>query len=178
MNLDFSTKRLTGAALFWMLTEKKCKLVTVERGLHWGNPDALGVMDDRRLVEVEVKISMADFRRNGKKDCVRHLMKSIDPPSLPSLYYFLVPPALVEAVRLELPPYAGLLTVDANGGMYTNYALVVQSVVPCKRMERRRLNTMQMVEMARNQSRAFVSEYLANARWAEVATSAPAKEEE
>lgn len=173
------TRELTGAALFWLLTEKRCLLLTVERGFHWGNPDALGVLPDRRLVEVEIKISMSDFRANHKKPHMQGLALGVDSPGLPSIYYFLVPEALVSKVEPELPVYAGLLTARTQS--WSNGALVLSVVKQSPRMARRRLTVSQCIQMAKNQSRAFVSEFLKvgqDINWREAQSPPPELEKE
>lgn len=163
----YTTERLTASALFWLLTDGKCKLVTVERGLAWGNPDALGVTEDRTLSEIEVKVSMSDFRANNDKSYIRDLTHRISDPSistLPSRYYFLVPPCLAEKVQAELPAFAGLLTVDVTKQgapfTFTNGALCLRSVVKAPRMPRKKLNLRQCVSLAKHQSMAFAVEML------------------
>ena len=153
-------RELTGAALFWLLTEQRCTLVTVERGFGWGNPDALGMLPDRRLVEVDVKTSMRDFRANAHKNHVQsYNIPGLDSPGIPSKYYFLVPPEISQRVISELPEYAGLLTIDGDKS-WGNGARLILVIKQAPRMPRRRLTVNQAITMAKNQSRAFVSEYL------------------
>jgi len=168
----FSTNSLTASALFWLLTERKCKLITVERGLAWGNPDALGVAPDRTLCEVEVKVSLSDFRANAGKGYIRYLSAMKDDGArsdLPACYYFLVPPSLVEKVKPELPSFAGLLTVKMEPHtntprFWTNDALCLASIVKAPRMPRKKLTLEQCTRLAKHQSMALVVEYLRNNR--------------
>lgn len=159
---ELTTRELTSAALFWLLTEKRCSLVTVERGFHWGNPDALGVLPDRRLVEIEVKRTMSDFRANNKKTHLQGFKSGTTSPGLPSIYYFLVPPQLVEKVLPELPDYAGLLGCSLS--TWPNGARVLNVIKQAPRMQRHRLTIQQCIMMSKFVSRAFASEYATSVR--------------
>lgn len=164
-----NTQFLTASALFYLVTDRKCKLVTVERGLHWGNPDALGLTIDRYLVEIEVKTSLKDFLQNRKKSYIQYLEKGLgeDMPGLPAYYYFLVPPFLIEKIQPILPKYAGLLSVQLNEKgeplKFSNGAFDIRSIVKAPRMKRQRLSAAQCIRLAKYQSMAFTVEMLRNA---------------
>lgn len=160
------TEILTASALFWLLTTGKCKLVTVERGISWGNPDALGVNEERRLTEIEVKVSYSDFKANASKGYIQYLNKiDCDRSDMPSLYYFLAPPKLAEHIKDEIPHYAGLMTVNMgksgdNPSMWTNGAYDLVIVKRAPRMKRKRLSLQQIVRVAKHQGMAFTVEKL------------------
>lgn len=100
---------LENKALHWLAYEKKCNFVTMERSPRHliGQPDVLGVSMGRKLIEIEIKRSMSDFRCNAKKHHIRNRDHYIS--KSPSQIYFLVPEKLTEKARLELPPWAGLM---------------------------------------------------------------------
>lgn len=101
------TEHLTNDAFRWLTLERNCITVLTERSPRWGHgqPDVLGVTKNRYLVEIEVKVSMADFRNNAKKaHVIRRNVKQ-----WPKHFWFLVPDAMVEKCLPELPEWAGLL---------------------------------------------------------------------
>lgn len=89
---------------------KKCYFVTRERTPVYGagTPDVLGVTAGRKLIEIEIKRSLSDFRANSGKFHIIHRNKFIE--SAPYQFYFLVPAMLVEKVKPELPEWAGLMS--------------------------------------------------------------------
>lgn len=95
-------------ALAWLKYRKRCPIVMLERGLsYWSRPDVLGITSARYLVEIEIKRSMSDFRANSNK---RHVVSRNETLSQwPKYYYFLVPSAMSEKVKAELPTWAGLM---------------------------------------------------------------------
>lgn len=100
------------ACLRWLRFENKCVIVLNERTPVYGhgNPDVLGVTEARFLKEIEVKRSMSDFRANALKFHVANREHCLD--RWPRQFYYAVPLKLAEKVKQELPPWAGLLTVD------------------------------------------------------------------
>lgn len=96
----------------WLRFEKRCLFVINERSPLYtgGNPDVLGVSRARESTEVEIKRSMADFRRNKEKNCIK--LRDTWISRWPKQFYFAVPENLSEKVLAELPEWAGLLSVD------------------------------------------------------------------
>ena len=98
----------------WLKWEKKCPLVLFEKTPRYGHgqPDILGINDRRFIFEIEIKRSVSDFRANAKKN---HILNRESSPELasrfPRQFWFLVPQAMVEKIRDEVPQWAGLLTV-------------------------------------------------------------------
>lgn len=105
-----TAEHLKAAALCWLRYTRKYPLIISERTL-WSDwiPDALGVTHDRHLVEVEVKISVSDFRADAHKK--RALLQAAGMWRGPVVArkYYLVAPQIAEAVRAELPVGCGLL---------------------------------------------------------------------
>ena len=73
----------------------------------------LGITKSRNRVEIEVKFSLQDFRRNSAKWIVANRKLQID--RWPWKHFFLVPPELVEPVTRECPEWAGILTCGLYG---------------------------------------------------------------
>lgn len=99
---------LKGMAASWLRYEKQCPLVMFERGLGTDKPDILALTKERLLIEIEIKISLSDFRRDqGKRKWIakRRGLES----HAPAFFYFLVPRDLAEKIRHALPDGAGLL---------------------------------------------------------------------
>lgn len=84
-------------------------LVAFERS-HWpiGRPDVIAVTKSRKVIEVECKITAADFRANKEKrtenfrrECGLYC---------PHQFYYMVPPTMVEVVKSEVEDGYGLMT--------------------------------------------------------------------
>jgi hypothetical protein len=104
--------RLLAAATGWLRYDRQCRFVIWERSPFNEpryRPDICAVTRQWRVIEVEIKISIADFRANSRK---RGLQWRHD---YPEQFYFAVPPELVERVKPELPDQCGLLTVGPDG---------------------------------------------------------------
>ena len=108
-----------------------------------GEPDVLGIMPNRKLIEVEIKRSLSDFRANANKWQIanRHLFL----PKAPYEFWFLVPVALVQKVKPELPLWAGLLS---DAGATDKYPVTVE-VKAMKNKDSLRLSTKECVALAR-----------------------------
>ena len=76
--------------------------------------DLLVLPSNKMLEEVEVKISLADFKADFINKKAKHvsLQKGRSPLSY---FWFAVPTELVETVKPLIPDYAGLLSVHVNG---------------------------------------------------------------
>lgn len=107
----------------WLKFEKRCPLVIHERSprpFNMGNPDVLGVTDNRYLLEIEIKRTVSDFRANAKKS---HIQRRTDPDenvrnkcleNAAKQFWFLVPTKIAEKIQAEVPEWAGLLVHDPN----------------------------------------------------------------
>lgn len=103
-------------AAYWRYT-RQCPLVALEANCRLqsfsdgGQADVLVVTKERYLMEVEVKISMEDLRRDHEKR--KHLSFRYGLPKYPTRhFYFAVPKELANRVILvcdQLYPYAGVL---------------------------------------------------------------------
>jgi hypothetical protein len=119
--------------------------------LDWGyaeQADVLVVTEDRHLSVVEVKTSISDFRKDGKKACHQHYKD--DTGVYPAAhFYFAVPKALANEIALlcdNLYPYAGVIgcnSLSENG---------IEFYRKPKRLRGKRLTLKQVVYMARSQT--------------------------
>lgn len=118
MNLELMAMR-------WLRWEKRCPIVLTERTpREWahGRPDILGITCSRYLVEVEIKRTLSDFRADGQKASRqrRHHFQKL----VPKFFYYLVPSNLVDRVRPELPPWAGLMRGPVDGEAQSIYVVL------------------------------------------------------
>ena len=110
---------LQASAIEYLRYEAACKLVCMERS-PWMNdpctPDIIGVDKHRNVLEIEIKVSWADFKRNRKKDSMfRRRFLGIGPAK----FHFMVPPELVERCRGALEEGEGLMSIDTTCNPYT-----------------------------------------------------------
>jgi hypothetical protein len=95
--------------LRWLRFERRCAMVMHERSPWWtgGVPDVIGVTQSAQVIEVEIKISMADFRKDADK--YRHRIGRY-----PWQFYYAVPEVLRDkaTAEMQLFPAAGLLSVS------------------------------------------------------------------
>lgn len=95
--------KLRAAAVMWLRYDRGCPVVAMERGLQCV-PDVMGVTANRFLIEIEIKRTMADFRRNAKKWVIQRRAKEVGKHYwIPKYFYFLVLPEMVAKVLAEIP---------------------------------------------------------------------------
>ena len=98
---------------------------TIARNTHAINgweADILIVQESGRVYEIEVKVSVADFRREfevrtkrAKHEALktgRHPERAYRDPITLSRFYFAMPRDIYERVKDEIPEYAGVITVE------------------------------------------------------------------
>jgi hypothetical protein len=142
---------LEAAAVEWLRYERQCLLVCLERSPVWGDyrPDIFGVCKRRQTIEIECKRSLADFRADGQKRITawrKQGMLNV------RQFYYIVPPAIADAVRPHLPEYAGLLTLGSPDASFTKLPRVeVERGAPVNGAARR-LNLLEMARMAKHQT--------------------------
>lgn len=147
---------LLASAAEYLRYDQGCYLVTWERG-PWEDfghrPDLLGVDKSRKVTEVEIKRSLADFRNDATKRIWAYRAKG---KAVPYKFYYLVPPELVERVFELLPEGSGLMTVTDGTSRGGNHELVV--VAPAKtNRQAKPLPLKMLVQMVRHQSGTLVS---------------------
>lgn len=105
-----TSKQMRAALACHLRYKMQCSLFAFERGLGAGNPDLIGVLPNRYLAEIEIKVTLADFKRDAAKAKWNSAYYK-----RPRLFYYAVPPELVKKVTPLLPKGAGLLTFHTNG---------------------------------------------------------------
>lgn len=99
-------------ALRWLLYEKRCEIALRERSpRQWqcGEPDVMGITKSRHMIEVEVKRSVSDFKRDFTKRSREDKYREFWRFKLPRNFYYLVPAHLVFKIEPMVPKWAGLL---------------------------------------------------------------------
>lgn len=113
----------------WLRYERRCVLVCWERtpfgGSHNYRPDICGVTWQLRVIEIELKQTVADFKANREKRGLQWRVWE------PQQFYFFVPPRLVELIEPLLAEADGLLTF----GEPDHWGPAVQ-IVRCAKMHR------------------------------------------
>jgi hypothetical protein len=106
------------AVVAYFRYKRQASLVCTERALRGvtvGVPDVLIALDNR-LIEVEVKVSMADFRQDAKKykwryyDSESELYSKRWRKKGPAQFYYAAPADLALRIKEELPEGAGLIS--------------------------------------------------------------------
>ena len=95
--------------------KRQCPIVALESyNYHYpsNQPDVLVVDKKNRLIEIEVKVSLADFKVDRKKKIWQ--VRRMNPNEWPWQVYFAVPDYLVEKVQPVLPEGCGLLEVSSK----------------------------------------------------------------
>lgn len=93
--------------LFWLRMKMRCAFIATECGSH--SADCLGI-NEKRMIECEVKISMEDFKADSRKhkhDIYNHSNDYFTWQSqwIPNQFYYAVPTAMVEEVKAHLKSF-------------------------------------------------------------------------
>lgn len=140
-------------ASYWRY-QKQCPFIALEASSwlsSWndgGQADILAINQHRLLIETEVKLSVADFRRDGGK--LKHRCFRENKGRYPTTYfYFAVPKEVANKVSMlceNLYPYAGVLGTD--GESYHDVEVYRQPKI----LIAKKLSFLQITRMAREQS--------------------------
>jgi len=142
--------RLEQVGINFLLYDKRCDIISMERGLHdgLGRPDILGVTRDRKLIEIEIKVSKSDFNANFDKKIIRLYKNS--PKYAPHFFYFLVPAELAPQIK------------DYYDERHINYGIIIPATFGVESVKKAKLNkdatklsTKDMIQMVRNQTKTI-----------------------
>jgi len=137
---------------------RQCKLITLERSvprLGWYCPDILIVNKDRKIIEVEVKISLADFKADAKK----RIWKTRDTGKvkMPHQFYYGIPAELEEKIKPIMRKDCGLIRIgDKKEWQHYGGAVSVAKTAPVNK-ESKRLTARELVEMVNHQTGTLCS---------------------
>lgn len=157
---------LKAIAASWLRYKKQCPIIFTERILGFvhggkGIADLMAITKDRRLIEVEIKITLHDFKKDAKKrkwNWQKYESGGYWDHYIPSQFYYMVPPDLVEKVKPLLDEDKGLLTYveDINPNIYNNLPelIVMKS---SKAIHRNKIPIRDMIETVRHQSGTICS---------------------
>jgi len=143
MNSDY----IKACVAAYLRYERQMAIVVFERCLpELGVPDVLAVTPDRKLLEVEVKISMADFKNDAKKRKFQPYWK--DRRKVRKQQYYCMPAKLASVVTA--PEGWGLLSVD-DGQCYGLRRISVVTKAPVNKLAPR-LTIKELVQMVKHQT--------------------------
>ena len=129
--------------------KRQASLVMFERGLDtfgYGNgiPDVLIVTDDLKLIEVEVKVSYADFKNDAKK----YKWEWRERHNRKHQFYYAAPEELAKRIKMEVLPEFGVLSVHDYGDI-----VVLKKAAQCKD----RISHKQFWKLIRHQTGTMIS---------------------
>ena len=146
-----NTNMLRAAVASYLRYKRQCVLIAYERGTGYGSgegkPDVLGVTEGRKLIEVELKTSFADFRNDGKKWKWKFGQRE------DRQFYYAIPYDLIEKIEPEIENGIGLM---ATTGTWI-YGMPEIMVVKKAKSYNHRLSLKEIVKMAKNQSATLCS---------------------
>lgn len=170
----FPYNQLLAAGCEYLRYDHGCYLLAWERGpweSYGHRPDLLGVERGRRVIEIEIKRTLADFKNDANKKIWLMRERTKFNRATPFKFYYMVPPDLVEKVIDIVPAGRGLLTLGTKESRGGNAEVIVVS--PAKVNRKATLLTLkEMFTMARDQSGTLVSAITKVAK-AEQSTVAP-----
>jgi hypothetical protein len=94
--------KLKYQALFFLRIKQRCTYIATECG--YNSADVLGC-NEKKMIEIEVKTNMPDFKNDFKKNKHSNYSSSEynwKQQSIPNQFYFAVPPSMVEDVKKYL----------------------------------------------------------------------------
>jgi hypothetical protein len=158
---DCDSVTLRAVAASWLRYDRGCAIVTFERGPNYGDrPDVYGVNESRFGLEIEIKVSLSDFKRDLGKRKWNYQWIS------PKFFYFMVPRSLTEKVRSLLPEGAGLLTLAKHAvDAYTGLPALQCEVRPKANPKAKRLKPATAIKMVKNQTGTVCSLAVAQANF-------------
>ena len=147
--------------------KKQFPIVSFERTFngYYGNgiPDILCVSKDRKLVEIEVKVSLSDFKADINKSRWKHVYKELEPYNR----YFAVPKSIAEACLNVLKEWrttdhpigdSGLLVVSDKEDFYGNHE-VSQELSPKRNTKAQKLSLKHLSSIVKALSGSICSLY-------------------
>ena len=141
---------------YYFRYKRQCPVIVFERGLSYMDiPDVLILSQDRRLIEVEVKVSVSDFRNDAKKRKHNPYWQSHFFPRKQK--YYCVPQTMADKIKDLVPQDWGLMQ------MWETTVIDVLKKAPINK-DASRLAIRQVEEMVRHQTATLISEALTNVR--------------
>jgi len=160
---------LKAIAANYLRYQKHCILVISERDLgSISSPDVLAVTKDRRLIEIEVKISLDDFKKDAKKKKWGFFKfgekYGFKTTTFANQFYYIVPPNLKEkALEFIAHEKIGLLSYGNDISVYTKLP-EVEIIKKCGKIHDGKLSIKDTIHMVRHQSGTLCSLFVALAK--------------
>ena len=136
--------------------KKQCPLVALE-ACAWeigGTSDVLAVKENGLLIDIEVKLSISDFKADIKK--MKHLYFAGSDSNQPTAYfYFAVPNKMADEIATlctELYPYAGVIGTDGVTHGSNDHTQDVKYYRSAKRLEYTKLTLSEMAGIVKGLS--------------------------
>lgn len=136
------SRRIKYQALLWLRLQQRCAFIATEVGSY--SSDALGI-NEKKMIEVEVKTTAEDLRNDFKKHKHRQYYKTerdtIDLTSknrwVPTHFYFAVPAALVETAKalIEQKGYTPYGVINADTWAVERRAKWIHERPPCSEVK-------------------------------------------
>ncbi len=96
---------------------KRQMICGTEVHTYGGIADVLAISEDKKKsIEVEIKISVSDFRKEFKEKKNKH-QHSWEYKTMPNLFYFAFPEGLIEKIINEVPKEYGIYEIDEFGNV-------------------------------------------------------------
>lgn len=148
-----TTGQLRASAAAYLRYVRQYPVIAFERGLDYSNrPDILAVTKSKYLVEVEIKVTVADFKNDRKKRKYQH---EVWHGVKRRQFYYCVSRHIVDKVLTLLPQDCGLMTLGDRKVYGTTQIKIVRKG-PVNRTAGP-ITLRQVVEMVRNQSGTLCS---------------------
>ncbi len=144
---------LRAIAASWLRYKKQCPVVSFERGLNaMDRPDVYALTKERLLLEIEIKCSWTDFKKDSEKWKWRSQERGWG--HIPAFFYYLAPMVLAERIKPLLPAGVGLLTVPRPERLtyYTGLPNLTCLVKPRRHKSAAKVRVQDVIEIIKHQS--------------------------
>lgn len=153
---------IKGAVVDHLRFQKKCSVIALEA--YYGDFDVAGINPSGYFIEVEVKTSVGDLKKEAKKS--KHKITTWSSPRHRRIAYFYLALSLTmywkckEYIQDNFPDY-GVLTVAPQAlwdfGQPTRTGFIVKERVKPKRLTKEKLTLQEQLEVASKQSNTICS---------------------
>ena len=151
---------LSLCAYKWLTYKKQLNLISFERPIGWGVaegiPDILAVNYERFLIEIEIKVSVNDFKndQNKRKWYFQGRINNFDHRAY---FYYLVTPEISDKCKELLPPGKGFGLLTLGNCLMYGVNEIKSLVKVTRNSQAKRLSIKQCIRMVRNQTRSLGS---------------------
>lgn len=119
----------------------------------WWECDVFEITESGYFNEFEIKVSVADFKRDGKKDGrhdqTKHQAIATGNPHGPSRFWFVIPRELESKILPLMPPWAGLLTGELSTSDWRQQG-IIREVIGAPRLHKAKVEDRIRVDVRNN----------------------------